>query len=186
MQYYTEINNEKYFDFRARLIYLKQLAMPVTTPLCTEEDDKRLDVIVKLKREYVELVDEIFNKHRNYAEKQIRLDKLTEILETIGSKSVNHYATELEQLITKFEKDEGLEDFKVSMNDQLARFQNLRSVMGMEDVGEKYMCFTCLERSVDMFLDPCGHVACNECQTKFGFTCPFCRVAITPKRMFLG
>jgi hypothetical protein len=56
----------------------------------------------------------------------------------------------------------------------------------MDDVGEKYMCFTCLERSVDVFLDPCGHVACTQCQVRFGTSCPFCRVPVTPKRMFLG
>ena len=173
----------QYHDFSARLIYLKQLVMPTTSPM---EIDERLGIVAELKREYVALVDDIFHKHREYTDKVNRLDKLKEVLETIGINSAVSYADELRRLIDRFEEDERLEDFKADMNDQLAKFNNLKSIICMDDVGEKYMCFTCLERSVEVFLDPCGHVSCTQCQPRFGTTCPFCRVVVTPKRMFLG
>jgi hypothetical protein len=175
--------SDKYYDFQARLIYMQQLVMPSSTPL---EVDERLGVVAELKREYVALVDDIFYKHKEYTDKVNRLNKLKEILETIGTAAVNTYADDLGRLIDRFEEDEHLEEFKTAMNDQLAKFQNLKSIISMDDVGEKYMCFTCLERSVEMFLDPCGHVSCTQCQPRFGTSCPFCRVAVTPKRMFLG
>jgi DNA repair ATPase RecN len=150
------------------------------------EIDERLGIVAELKREYVALVDDIFHRHQEYTDKVKRLDKLKEVLETIGQDSVVSYADELRRLIDRFEEDERLEDFKADMNDQLAKFQNLKSIICMDDVGEKYMCFTCLERSVEVFLDPCGHVSCTQCQPRFGTTCPFCRVPVTPKRMFLG
>ena len=180
MEYSTDIKPDKYYDFQARLIYLKQLVMPSSAPL---EDDKRIDAVAELKREYVALVDDIFYKHQAYTAKVKRLDRLREVIETIGTAS---YADDIERLIDKFEEDERLEDFKTAMNDQLAKFHNLKAVICMDDVGEKYMCFTCLERSVEVFLDPCGHVSCTQCQPRFGKTCPFCRVDVTPKRMFLG
>jgi hypothetical protein len=182
-QYYAEITPNKYYDFMTRLTYLKQLVMPSATPL---EVDERLGVVAELKREYIELVEDIFRRHQEYTGKVNRLDKLKEILETIGTDSANSYADELGRLIDRFEEDERIEEFKVAMNDQLAKFQGLRSIICMDDVGEKYLCFTCLERSVDVFLDPCGHVACTQCQSRFGTSCPFCRVPVTPKRMFLG
>jgi hypothetical protein len=173
----------QYHDFSARLIYLKQLVMPTTSPM---EIDERLGIVEQLKREYVALVDDIFRRHQEYTDKVNRLDKLKEVLETIGINSAVSYADELRRLIDRFEEDERLEDFKADMNDQLAKFNNLKSIVCMDDVGEKYMCFTCLERSVEVFLDPCGHVSCTQCQPRFGTTCPFCRVPVTPKRMFLA
>jgi hypothetical protein len=150
------------------------------------EIDERLGIVEQLKREYVALVDDIFRRHQEYTDKVNRLDKLKEVLETIGINSAVSYADELRRLIDRFEEDERLEDFKADMNDQLAKFNNLKSIVCMDDVGEKYMCFTCLERSVEVFLDPCGHVSCTQCQPRFGTTCPFCRVPVTPKRMFLA
>jgi hypothetical protein len=183
MQYSMEIKPDKYHDFTARLIYLKQLVMPSAAPLNTDE---RIGVVAELKREYIALVDDIFYRYQEYNDKVNRLNKLKEILETIGPDSVASYADDIERLIGKFEEDERLEEFKVAMNDQLAKFHNLKAIICMDDVGEKYMCFTCLERSVEVFLDPCGHVSCTQCQPRFGTLCPFCRVAVTPKRMFLG
>ena len=182
-QYYAEIKPDRYHDFQTQLNYLKQLVMPSATPL---EADERLGVVAELKREYIALVEDIFRRHQEYTEKVNRLNKLKEIFETIGSEAVNTYADDLGRVLDQFEDDERLEDFKTAMNDQLAKFHNLKAIVCMDDVGEKYMCFTCLERSVEVFLDPCGHVACTQCQSRFGTSCPFCRVAVTPKRMFLG
>ena len=183
MQYSTEIKPDKYHDFTARLLYLKQLVMPSAAPL---EVDKRLAVVAELKREYISLVDDTFCMFQEYTDKVNRLNKLKEIVETIGPNSTDKYADELERLLPKFEEDERLEELKTRMTDQLAKFHNLKAVICMDDVGEKYMCFTCLERSVEVFLDPCGHVSCTQCQPRFGTLCPFCRVTVTPKRMFLG
>lgn len=183
MQYCAEIKQDRYHDFQARLIYLKQLVMPSATPMVIDE---RLGIVADLKREYLALVEDVFHRHQEYTEKVNRLNKLKEILETIGPRSSDKYADELRRLIDRFEEDERLEEFKMEMNDQLAKFHNLKAIVCMDDVGEKYMCFTCLERSVEVFLDPCGHVSCTQCQPRFGTSCPFCRVTVTPKRMFLG
>jgi hypothetical protein len=92
----------------------------------------------------------------------------------------------LSELVADFEEHEQMDELKTRMSDQLAKFHSLRAVLNGPDHGEKYMCFTCLERSVDVFLDPCGHMSCEQCQFRFKTTCPFCRTMITPKRMFLG
>jgi hypothetical protein len=56
------------------------------------------------------------------------------------------------------------------------------------DIMSKYMCFVCLERPVDTFIDPCGHVVCQSCSSRSSLhVCPFCRGSVRQFRtMYLG
>jgi len=46
------------------------------------------------------------------------------------------------------------------------------------------MCTICLERPIDVELQPCGHrVACEDCISKSGSLCPLCRTFVTNRRM---
>jgi len=44
----------------------------------------------------------------------------------------------------------------------------------------KFTCFICMENLVDTFIDPCGHVICEQCWVKTlnKTTCPGCRTRI--------
>jgi hypothetical protein len=180
---YTELNTEdsKYYDLQARLLYLKTLPMPTSTPVI---DDPRHRVVEEVRDEYLRTVDSVFEMHRIYEAKVEKLTKIKESVTAIGKGS--KYQEMLEQVVTQFEEDEQIEQLKQDLNDKLGTYQHLRGLLRMEDLGEKYMCFTCLENTVDIFLDPCGHLACSTCQRRFAMTCPFCRVLVTPKRMFTG
>ena len=51
------------------------------------------------------------------------------------------------------------------------------------------MCSICSERSIAIFLDPCGHVSCEECMGNMvprrgERSCPFCRGAFTTKKIY--
>ena len=48
------------------------------------------------------------------------------------------------------------------------------------------LCILCAENPIGIFLDPCGHVCCQECWDKTRRqTCPCCRAQVTVKKMFL-
>ena len=51
------------------------------------------------------------------------------------------------------------------------------------------MCSICSERPITVFLDPCGHVSCQQCMDSLPATrreraCPFCRGNFTTKKIF--
>jgi hypothetical protein len=67
----------------------------------------------------------------------------------------------------------------------------MKAVLRKPRVANRYLCFVCLENSVDTFLDPCGHVLCASCTLKSSmvthpFLCPGCRTIVSePKKMFM-
>lgn len=67
----------------------------------------------------------------------------------------------------------------------------MKAVLGREALPSQFLCFVCLENSVDTFLDPCGHVICESCwrrstMTGRSFACPGCRTIVKePKKMFM-
>ena len=51
------------------------------------------------------------------------------------------------------------------------------------------LCSICSERSISVFLDPCGHVSCQQCMDSLPVTrreraCPFCRGTFTTKKIY--
>jgi hypothetical protein len=50
----------------------------------------------------------------------------------------------------------------------------------------QFTCSICMDRLVDTFLDPCGHLACEQCLGRTRTpACPMCRTTVTTfKKMF--
>ena len=49
----------------------------------------------------------------------------------------------------------------------------------------KFQCFVCMDRYVDTFLDPCGHLLCSTCWNRSqNVSCPACRQQSRPKRIY--
>jgi sacsin len=97
----------------------------------------------------------------------------------------------LSQLVEQFDKDERItaeaEELKEKTNKMLA-MRNVFSLCKDAEIMSAYMCFLCLDRPVNMFIDPCGHVICEQCSTKSALhVCPFCRGSVRQyRKMFLG
>jgi len=115
---------------------------------------------------------------------------------------------QLESLHKLQEKLEGSDDLKAKMSDMIYSFeteqdipaikQNIAALSGKVLAVEKvlvntnavqyakFQCFVCMERYVDLFLDPCGHMMCEACwlNTK-SKNCPGCRTVVkSPKKIF--
>lgn len=49
----------------------------------------------------------------------------------------------------------------------------------------QFTCSVCMDRMVDTFLDPCGHLACERCMIRTATSdCPMCRTPIQMKKMY--
>lgn len=49
----------------------------------------------------------------------------------------------------------------------------------------QFTCSLCMDRMVDTFLDPCGHLACERCMSRVVTPdCPMCRAPVRPKKMY--
>jgi hypothetical protein len=115
---------------------------------------------------------------------------------------------QLETLQKLEAKLEGSDDLKAKMADMIYSFekeqdipaikQNIAALSGKVQAVEKvllntnavnygkFQCFVCMERYVDLFLDPCGHMMCELCWMRTNSNnCPGCRTVVkTPKKIF--
>lgn len=49
----------------------------------------------------------------------------------------------------------------------------------------EFTCPVCMDKRVEMFMDPCGHVICSTCFIRLHESkCPTCRSTVTAKRMY--
>lgn len=182
---YAEIEDEAPCGpIKSHIDIAKSLKVPEVPP----SEDSRHAVVEEVKKEYAELAAEICTLNEQYTAKCQMLDKMREMMDAFDKdpETAKTYVTDLDSLVTHFEEDEHLDALKEKMNEKLIKFRQHYKALCMSDVGEKFTCFTCLERTIDVFLDPCGHTACNECTAKFKNTCPFCRTTVVWKKLFLA
>jgi hypothetical protein len=176
----TETMSTESATLKARLMYLSMLpALPDAVP---EIVDERFEVVDSLRTEYVALTEKLFLDHQELVKKMEKVDRMVEISETLRDEK---YHAELKNLVDQFEKDEQIVEFTATLNKQLSRLRKLQKVLKVCS-SESFTCFVCLENTVSVFLDPCGHVTCDICRDKIKKTCPFCRCNVVTKKIYTG
>jgi hypothetical protein len=82
-------------------------------------------------------------------------------------------------IIDSYESDEGLHTLTQQCGKLKGQFEEMSKVLKNTDAERyaKYTCFICMERDIDLFFDPCGHVVCDQCwlNTRDKRHCPGCR-----------
>ena len=85
-----------------------------------------------------------------------------------------------------YESDEGLSALTQQYGKLRGQYDAMIKVLEntQADRYEKFTCFICQDRLVDLFIDPCGHVVCEPCwvRTRDHTKCPGCRVAVAGAR----
>ena len=84
---------------------------------------------------------------------------------------------------------EKLEDYGHILKDELKKYKYLlKSVLNqneelneLHEIKSRIECKICMDRTINTYLIPCGHVICNECI--LNNECPFCRAKICEKRV---
>ena len=78
------------------------------------------------------------------------------------------------------EKSEELKKLK----EQKEKVQTIATEFKVE-VAQSAMCCLCYDRPISVFLDPCGHVCCEECFKNIrGIVCPCCRGNFVKKKIY--
>jgi hypothetical protein len=112
------------------------------------------------------------------------------VLDKLGNKDVK-YVEMLRDVVEQFDRDECITEDAEKLKEKTTEMLSIRNVFSLckdADVMSNYMCFVCLERPVTEFIDPCGHVICDQCSTRSSLhVCPFCRGSVRQyRKMFLG
>jgi hypothetical protein len=161
-----------------------------------EENDKPIpkhelfDSIDKLKSEYLDVVSEVLTGYMNLQSKKDKASHLLSVLDKLGNKDVK-YVQLLREVVEQFDRDECITEDAEKLKEKTTEMLSIRNVFSLckdADVMSNYMCFVCLERPVTEFIDPCGHVICEQCSKRSALhVCPFCRGSVRQyRKMFLG
>lgn len=175
-------------DTYDRLLRLRSiLEYTDNEPIPQHESMETMD---NLKKDYLDLVPEVLIGHMNIHSKKEKASLMLSIIDKFGNKDVK-YVEMLTQLVEQFDKDEGISAMAEELKEKTTKMLSMRNVFSLckdADVMSAYMCFLCLERPVNMFIDPCGHVICEQCSTRSALhVCPFCRGSVRQyRKMFLG
>ena len=127
---------------------------------------------LKLKKAKTELAAR--SAQLNEIDKRTHLSKF--IVENVSTEDLK---AKLVEVIDNYEKEEGLPDLIQQCGELKGKIEAMKSVL-LHTNSERYARFTCcicLDRLVDLFIDPCGHVVCESCwiNTRDKRHCPGCR-----------
>ena len=152
---------------------------PVQTVPCElgtawEDFDKELG---KFKSEFVKTRAQLTVNLAALNEKQEEMNVLRMMIENVNSPDLKE---KLEDILNNYESEEGISTLTQQCGELQGRLEAMKKVLmdtGAERYG-KFTCFVCLDRLVDLFIEPCGHVICDACfvRTTNKVQCPGCRV----------
>lgn len=165
-------------DTYERLLRLRNVLEAESSIEPEEPDGNLIQRIQKLRTEYQELVQDVLVDYEKLNVKKQRVDALLSFIDTMGE---HKYAEQMRDLVTQFDHDEGMSELAESVRTKLKRLMGMKRVFELCtdcDIASKYMCFLCLDRTIDTFINPCGHVICEPCANKTRNMCPFCRATV--------
>ena len=140
----------------------------------------------KFKTEFVKTRAELTRSLAKLGEKREELNVIKMMSENVNSPGLKE---KLEEIVDNYESDEGISALTLHCGEVTGRLEAMKKVLmdtGAERYG-KFTCFVCMDRLVDRFIDPCGHVICDTCwmRTTNKEQCPGCRSGIHGvKRIF--
>lgn len=149
---------------------------------------------VELSNEWTEFKQTLFQFQQEYARTRKEASDV--------DYDVKHKITELSTLRNMASIFTDGSDLKVRVSDMIQQFEIDNDIPGLTsrlaelrgtaaaqrgvlegtnaEAQVKFQCFVCMDRYVDLCLDPCGHVLCNTCWSRLPTTdrrCPGCRSA---------
>lgn len=144
------------------------------------------NLLGRMKNEYVSLKNEMVKNMAELREKtndNILIKKISKIIERN-----EHLKEKVDEIINSPEFIQETQILKKKVSALKGKCQAMEKVLVDTNAGEyaKFQCFVCMERYVDLFLDPCGHVICSHCWMNANSeTCPGCRTRIQmPRKIF--
>ena len=140
----------------------------------------------RFKSEFASARAELTRAHHNHKSRTDELNVLRMMIENINSEDLKE---SISSIVDKYETEEGISALAQQCGEAAGKVAAMRSIL-MDTNAERYAkftCFVCMDRLVDLFIEPCGHVMCEPCwaRTLNKDTCPGCRTACTgTKRIY--
>jgi len=142
------------------------------------------DSLQAFQKEYTSTIRCVRETEQTLMIKKKKLETLKKLADTFDD---GPYKEEATQLVSKFEQEEdisGEEEELASLKGTARAMKNALENTNLEQA-LKFQCFVCMDKEIDSFLDPCGHVICTSCWRRNNSTsCPGCRTRVTPKKIF--
>ena len=128
------------------------------------------------KSEYVKTRAQLTVNLAALNEKREEMSVLRMMIENVNSQDLKE---KLENILDKYESDEGIPALTQQCGELQGRLEAMKKVLLDTGAGRygKFTCFVCMDRLVDLFIEPCGHVICEACwvRTTNKHQCPGCR-----------
>ena len=164
----------------------EQVTEDDTVPEVELPDDwkKFKESLQAFQKEYMQTIRCVRETEQTLMIKKKKLDTLKKFADTFDD---GPYKEEATQLVSKFEQEEdisGEEEELASLKGTARAMKNALENTNLEQA-LKFQCFVCMDKEIDSFLDPCGHVICTACwRRNNSSSCPGCRTRVTPKKIF--
>lgn len=193
---FAELDDEEDHDAKVQMMNTYDRLLRLRSILEYEDNNEPIqkhelfDSIDSLKKEYIDLMTDVLTGYIKLYSKKEKASLILGVLDKFGNKDFK-YVKMLSDLVEQFDQDEHITDEAAELKEKTTKMLSIRSVFSLckdADVMSSYMCFVCLERPVNMFIDPCAHVICEECSARSSLhVCPFCRGSVRQyRKMFLG
>jgi HD superfamily phosphohydrolase len=149
------------------------------------EDWKKFqESLQAFQKEYMQTARCVRETEQSLVGKKKKLETLKKLTDTFDD---GPYKEEATQLVSKFEQEEdiGGEKEELASLKGTAHAMRLALVNTNPEQALKFQCFVCMDKEIDSFLDPCGHVICTGCwRRNNSAACPGCRTQVTAKKIF--
>ena len=133
----------------------------------------------KFKSEFTKTRAELTVNLAALNEKHEEMNVLRMLIDNVNSRDLKE---KLEDILSKHESEEGISTLTQQCGELKGKMEAMKKVL-MDTHAERYgkfTCFVCMDRLVDLFIEPCGHVICDACwvRTTNKYQCPGCRVRV--------
>ena len=158
-----------------------------TIPCVLDEKWKELETALSnFKLEYAKVRVDLATRLAELHQKKEEVNVLKMIIENVTSLDLKE---RIDKLLEQHENEQNLEGLTRECGELTGRSQAMKKVLQDTDAERygQFTCFVCMDRLVDLFIDPCGHVICEPCwgRTQNKTNCPGCRTRIFGvKKMF--
>jgi hypothetical protein len=142
--------------------------------------------LCKFQRDYNSERMELKKMILDYEEKKKIHESLVNMLDVVSSQP--DLKESLTKTVREFEEKNSFEDFREAIAYQKAVCRAKGDALENTNAEEqsRFQCFVCMERYIEKFLDPCGHVICDQCwlraSANAGDKCPGCRTPVRRAR----
>jgi len=138
------------------------------------------------KKEYISMKHQVTALYAELALKTRQLETLKKLQEKLeGSDDLKG---KMSDMIYSFENEQNIPAIKQNIAALSGKVQAVEKVLTNTNAAHyaKFQCFVCMERYVDVFLDPCGHMMCEACWLYTNSkNCPGCRTEVkSPKKIY--